>query len=73
MKKFNNNTHKIKAILSVFRGGEKLEGDEIAKRLKEKGYQVNKGNIKMFIYYNMLYKYLQKELRNGKNYYSLIN
>ncbi|GBE54634.1 MAG TPA: hypothetical protein ENH28_06015 [Euryarchaeota archaeon] len=73
MKKFSNNTHKIKAILSVFGGGEKLEGDEIANRLKEKGYLVNKGNIRMFIYYNMLYKYLQKELRDGKNYYSLIN
>jgi len=73
MRKFYNNAQKIKAILSVFRGNELLHGDEIAQRLEEKGYEVNKGHIKMFIYYNMLHKYLKKEIKMDKNYYSPLN
>lgn len=73
MRKFYNNTHKVKAILSVFNGNEKLEGDEIAERLKERGYDVNTRNIKMFIYYNMLHKHLRKEPRSDKNHYYPIN
>ncbi|NOZ58684.1 MAG: hypothetical protein GXO66_03790 [Euryarchaeota archaeon] len=73
MKRFANTAQKVRAILEVFNRGEKLEGDEIVKRLRERGYDVNPGNIKMFIRYHMLYKYLRKESRSGRNLYFLIN
>ncbi len=73
MKKFGNTATKIKVILDVFNHGEKLKGKEIAQRIKEMGYRVNEGNIKMFIYYNMLHRYLKKEAINGVNHYFLIS
>ncbi|WP_456474060.1 hypothetical protein [Candidatus Pyrohabitans sp.] len=73
MRRFANTAQKVRAILEVFNGREKLAGDEIAARLKERGYDVNPGNIKMFIHYHMLYKYLRKESRSGRNIYFLIN
>jgi|Deesub1362B_J571_1020462.scaffolds.fasta_scaffold28246_2 repressor of nif and glnA expression len=73
MKRFANTAQKVKAILEVFEGREKLAGDEIVTRLRERGYDVNPGNIKMFIRYHMLYKYLRKESRSGKNLYFLIS
>lgn len=70
--KFGNTARKVNAILDVLRRGEKLSGEEIAERIKGMGYRVNEGNLKMFIYYNMLHKYLQKEQIKGVNRYSLI-
>jgi len=72
MKKFGNTANKIKVILNVFDHGEKLKGKEIARRIKDMGYRVNEGHIKMFIYYNMLHRYLKKEAKNGVNHYFLI-
>lgn len=71
--KFSNTARKINAILNVLRRGEKLSGEEIAERIKSMGYRVNEGNLKMFIYYNMLHKYLQKEQIKGVNHYSLVD
>lgn len=73
MKKFDNTAHKVNIILNVFRHGERLKGSDIAMRIKRLGYRVNEGNLKMFIYYNMLHKYLRKEPVNGINHYSLIS
>ncbi len=73
MKRFANTSQKVRAILEVFERGEKLAGDEIAMRLRQRGYEVNPGNIKMFIRYHMLYKYLRKESRGGRNLYYLIS
>jgi len=73
MKKFSNTAEKIKVILNVFVHGEKLNGRELTQRIKNLGYMVEEGNLKMFIYYNMLYKYLSKEPINGINHYYLRN
>ncbi len=71
--KFGNTARKVNTILNVFRHGEKLNGREIVERIKRRGYRVNEGNLKMFIYYNMLYKHLQKEQIKGVNHYSLVD
>jgi repressor of nif and glnA expression len=73
MKKFGNTANKINAILSIFREGEKLRGNEIVERVRKRGYRIDEGHIKMFIYYNMLYKYLHKEVIKGVNHYFLIS
>ncbi|MDI6655654.1 MAG: hypothetical protein QME59_07210 [Candidatus Hydrothermarchaeota archaeon] len=70
--KFGNTARKVNAILSVFRHGEKLRGREIVERIRGRGYRVNEGNLNMFIYYNMLYKYLQKEQIKGVNHYFVV-
>lgn len=70
--KFGNTANKIKAIISVIRSNEMLKGREIAERLANLGYAVDEGHINMFIYHNMLYKYLQRERVNGINYYKLV-
>jgi hypothetical protein len=72
MRKFGNTADKVNVILSVFREGEKLKGKEIVDRIKSKGYKVNDNNIKMFIYYNMLYEHLRKEEVKGVNRYFMI-
>jgi hypothetical protein len=72
MKRFGNGSQKVQAILSVFQAGEKLKGKEIAERLAREGYPIKDGHLKMFIYYNMLYKHLKKEDVKGTNLYSLI-
>jgi hypothetical protein len=72
MKRFGNTAHKVKVILSVFNDGERLKGREIVKRVQRKGYSVDDAHLKMFIYYNMLYKHLRKEEINGVNHYSVI-
>lgn len=72
MKRFGNVTRKVNAILEVFEDGERLNGREIVGRLQKEGYQVKDAHLKMFIYYNMLYKYLRKEEVKGINQYSLI-
>ncbi|RMF90698.1 MAG: hypothetical protein D6733_03150 [Methanobacteriota archaeon] len=69
MKKFSNASNKINVILSVFKDGEKLTGRDISERIREKGYDVDEGNLKMFIYYHMQYQYLMKEKVNGVNKY----
>jgi repressor of nif and glnA expression len=69
MKKFSNASNKINVILSVFSDDEKLNGKEISKRIKDRGYDVDEGNLKMFIYYHMQYQYLEKEKVNGVNKY----
>jgi len=69
MKKFGNTANKIKAILNVVDSDEKLKGRDIANRLKTQGYDARDGNINMFIYHYMLYKYLDRERVNGINYY----
>jgi len=73
MKKFTNSSERINAILGVFReNGRKLGGREIAENLRVKGYNVDEGELKMFIYYYMLHKYLGKERKNGVNVYYAI-
>ncbi|NOZ76443.1 MAG: hypothetical protein GXO65_01945 [Euryarchaeota archaeon] len=71
-KKFANTAVKINVIKSVFGEGEKLKGKEIVERVRAQGYKVKDANLKMFIYYNMLYKHLKKEDINGINHYSLV-
>ncbi len=72
MKKFGNAAGKVKAVLSVFEEGEKLNGKEICIRMNEQGYRVADGHLKMFIYHNMLYKHLEKEDVKGVNHYYTI-
>ncbi len=69
MKRFKNSHTKVKAILSVFESGEKLTIKEIIERLEEKGYTIKQNHLRMFIYYNMLFKYLKKESVRGVSYY----
>ncbi len=71
-RKFSNTAVKINVIKGVFQEGEKLKGREIVDRVRAQGYKVKDSNLKMFIYYNMLYKHLKKEDINGVNHYSLI-
>lgn len=72
MKKFGNASDKTNVILSVFNEGERLRGKEIVERVKMRGYNIRDAHLRMFIYYNMLYKYLKKEEINGSNHYSVI-
>ncbi len=72
MKKFGNTAVKINVIKSVFVEDEKLKGKEICERVRSMGYNVKDNNLKMFIYYNMLYKHLQKEDVKGINHYRLL-
>ena len=67
--KFGNTANKVRAILDVFNDGEMLKGKEITQRLESSGYRVNEGNIRMFIYHYMIYKYLKQEVINGANHY----
>jgi len=71
MKKFDNMADKIRAIKNVFRDGEPLKGKEIVARLTSSGYRVKERNVLMFIYHRMLYKYLNKNVINGINVYTL--
>jgi repressor of nif and glnA expression len=73
VRKFGNTANKVRAILEVIEPGEMVDGRTIARRLAERGYRVNEGHIKMFIYYHMLYRYLRKVKINGVNHYSLIS
>jgi len=73
MRKFANSSERINAILDVFReNGRVLGGKEIAENLRTRGYHVDEGELKMFIYYYMLHKYLGKERKNGVNVYFAI-
>ncbi|MBU2560553.1 hypothetical protein KKA03_06625 [archaeon] len=73
MRKFGNTANKIRAIMSVVDdSGERLKGREIAKRLEIQGYEVKEGDINMFIYHYMLYKYLTRERVDRVNYYQAI-
>lgn len=72
MRKFDNMAGKINAIKSVFRDGEKLKGKEIVTRLQDSGYRVNERNVLMFIYHRMMYKYVQRDVINGINVYTLL-
>jgi hypothetical protein len=69
MKKFSNASNKINVILSVFNDNERLDGKVISKRIRRLGYDVDEGNLKMFIYYHMQYQYLMKEKIHGVNKY----
>lgn len=73
MKKFGNAADKINVILSVFNEDERLKIRDIVARVKEKGYNVKDAHLRMFIYYNMLYKHLKKEDVDGTNRYSILN
>jgi hypothetical protein len=68
-KKFSNASNKINVIMSVFNEDERLDGKEISKRIRNLGYYVDEGNLKMFIYYHMQYQYLMKEKMHGLNKY----
>lgn len=72
MKKFGNASDKTNAILRVFDTGEKLSGKDIVERMRRQGYNIKDAHLRMFIYYNMLYKYLKKEEIQGANRYSVI-
>ena len=72
LRKFGNTANKIRAILSVVERGEGIRGRDIASRLTRKGYRVKEGNINMFIYYNMLYKYLSRKKVDGVNHYFVL-
>ena len=72
-RKFVNSIDKVRAILSVFEWNEKLPGDEIAIRLQERGYRIKKAHLNMFIHYNMLYRYLKKEIIKKKVHYSVLS
>jgi hypothetical protein len=73
MKKFGNAADKINVILSVFNADERLKIRDIASRVKDKGYNIKDAHLRMFIYYNMIYKHLKKEDINGTNRYSVLN
>ena len=73
MKKFGNAADKINVILSVFNDDERLKIRDIASRVKDKGYNIKDAHLRMFIYYNMIYKHLKKEDINGTNRYSILN
>lgn len=70
--KFGNTANKIRAILDVVEKANGISGKEIASRLKTKGYRAEEGNINMFIYYNMLYKYLTRKKVGGINQYFVL-
>lgn len=72
MKKFGNTANKIKAILRIIQESDGISGREIVKKLAEEGYRVKEGNINMFIYYNMLHKYVTKRKINGVNHYFIL-
>lgn len=73
MKKFGNAADKINVILSVFNEDERLKIRDIVTRVKDRGYNVKDAHLRMFIYYNMLYKHLKKEEVDGTNRYSILN
>ena len=73
MKKFGNAADKINVILSVFNEDERLKIRDIASRVKDMGYNIKDAHLRMFIYYNMIYKHLKKEDINGTNRYSILN
>jgi hypothetical protein len=69
MKKFSNASNKINVIMSVFDDDERLDGKQLSERIRRLGYDVDEGNLKMFIYYHMQYQYLMKEKTHGVNKY----
>ncbi len=71
-RRFRNTASKVKAILEVIKPGECVDGRTIARRLQERGYRVNEGNIKMFIYYHMLHRHLRRVKIKGVNHYTLL-
>lgn len=68
MKRFGNIADKINVILDVFEDGDKLRTSEIVKRLRDKGYEVRAEHLRMFIYYEMLHKYLGYERMPDKGH-----
>jgi hypothetical protein len=72
MRKFGNTANKIKAILRVIKENEGASGREIVRILAKEGYRVKEGNINMFIYYNMLHKYVTKKKVDGVNRYFIL-
>jgi len=66
MKKFRNIPNKINVILDVFGDDDKLMTREIAKRLRDRGYEVRAEHLGMFIRFEMLHKYLGYERRYDK-------
>ena len=71
-KKFKNNVHKARVVLSVFNPGEKLTAQEIVRRLKKRGYEINLKHLAMFIFHEMQYKYIKIE-KDGKKCFYLLN
>lgn len=71
-KKFKNNAHKARVVLSVFNPGEKLTAQEIMRRLKKRGYEINLKHLAMFIFHEMQYKYIKIE-KDGKKCFYLLN
>ncbi|RLG40014.1 MAG: hypothetical protein DRO01_04715 [Thermoproteota archaeon] len=72
VKKFKNKAHKTKVVLSVFNRGEKLTAQEIARRLRRLGYDINPRHLAMFIFYEMQHKYIRVE-KDGKRCLYLLN
>jgi len=69
MRRFKNSRAKAKEIMGVFNSGEKLTVREIRERLEKRGYKIEDRHLRMFIYYNMLFKYLRREKQRGVTYY----
>ncbi len=62
----------IRIILSTIKPGEKILLREILERLNKRGYKITMPELKMFIRYHMLHKYLGRKYFRGKYYYYLI-
>lgn len=71
-RRFRNKAHKAKVVLSVFNPGEKLTAQEIVRRLRERGYEINPKHLAMFIFHEMQYKYIRIE-KDGKRCFYLLN
>ncbi len=69
MRRFKNSRAKAKEIMRIFNSGEKLTVREIRERLEKRGYKIEDRHLRMFIYYNMLFKYLRREKQRGVTYY----
>ena len=68
---FKNQPHKIKTILSVFRKGEKLSRDEIARRLHNLRFEVSPNHLSYYIKDYMTAFIDKEDKRNGNVLYFL--
>jgi predicted DNA-binding ribbon-helix-helix protein len=70
--RFKNASHKRSFVLSAIAPSEKLTLHQLRERLAARGWRVSSRELAQFIRYNMLYRYLKVEKRNGVNIYQRV-
>jgi len=70
--RFRNLDQKRRFVLEHIAVGEKVTLHTLRERLAASGYRASVQELAQFIRYNMLYRYLKVEKRNGVNIYQRV-